>query len=207
MAEDLTLAGCDDEPVTVPDDAVVGVAHPLHLDGATLRAWSGVLSDYELLQPFDQLARGGVRPRPGRARRHGPGPPPRHDRPHRPGPGHEPPGLAAREGDRDRQGRRRVPLRGGRPRSGRPAGRRRGGPRAEVGDGPDPWPRRPARRAGRAPLRRARRHHGLRAAPRPGTPAWLTPRRRPTRYPNHPSRSNHDHDRTPDPPDPGGAGG
>ena len=54
LAEDRTLAGVDDLPVALADDAVVSVAHPVHLD---VRAWTEVFADYEILQPFRQLAR------------------------------------------------------------------------------------------------------------------------------------------------------
>lgn len=53
---DGSYADVEDEPFEVPDDALVGVAHPLHLAG-TLEAWRGVFADYELLQPFEQLER------------------------------------------------------------------------------------------------------------------------------------------------------
>ncbi|GAB7041100.1 MULTISPECIES: DUF4132 domain-containing protein [Catenuloplanes] len=56
VAEDRTLAGVDDEPVTVAEDAVIGVVHPLTL-GDALPGWAEVFADYELLQPFPQLGR------------------------------------------------------------------------------------------------------------------------------------------------------
>jgi predicted DNA-binding WGR domain protein len=56
VAEDRTLSTVDDETTTVPDDAVIGVAHPLHL-GEDLAAWAEVFADYEILQPFAQLGR------------------------------------------------------------------------------------------------------------------------------------------------------
>ncbi|MBW8485682.1 DUF4132 domain-containing protein [Actinomadura parmotrematis] len=56
IAEDGTLADVRDDPFALPDDARVAVAHPLHL-GADLAAWSELLADYEILQPFEQLAR------------------------------------------------------------------------------------------------------------------------------------------------------
>ena len=56
VAEDRTLADSDDAEASVADDAVVGIAHPLHL-GDSLRAWSDLFADYEILQPFPQLAR------------------------------------------------------------------------------------------------------------------------------------------------------
>ncbi|WP_194909458.1 DUF4132 domain-containing protein [Catenulispora rubra] len=56
VAEDLTFADLDDELFTVPDDAVIGVAHPLDL-GDLVGRWSDVLADYQILQPFAQLGR------------------------------------------------------------------------------------------------------------------------------------------------------
>ncbi|GIJ60749.1 WGR and DUF4132 domain-containing protein [Virgisporangium aurantiacum] len=56
VAEDRTFADADDEPYDLPDDAWVGVAHPLDLDAAAA-TWAEVLADYEILQPFPQLGR------------------------------------------------------------------------------------------------------------------------------------------------------
>ncbi|MDN3240300.1 DUF4132 domain-containing protein [Glycomyces tritici] len=56
LAEDRTLADVEDEPFELPDDAVVRLAHPLTL-GDEVEAWASVFADYEILQPFDQLAR------------------------------------------------------------------------------------------------------------------------------------------------------
>ncbi len=56
LAEDRTAADVEDDALTVADDAVVGIAHPLHL-GAAVEAWSEVFADYEVLQPFSQLGR------------------------------------------------------------------------------------------------------------------------------------------------------
>ena len=56
IAEDRTYADAADDPYEVADDAVVGVAHPLHL-GADLPAWAETFADYEILQPFAQLGR------------------------------------------------------------------------------------------------------------------------------------------------------
>ncbi|MFV2022298.1 DUF4132 domain-containing protein [Micromonospora sp. LOL_023] len=56
LAEDRTFADLDDDQVSLPDDAVVGVAHPVHLAG-TVAAWAEVFADYEILQPFPQLGR------------------------------------------------------------------------------------------------------------------------------------------------------
>ncbi|TDD88896.1 DUF4132 domain-containing protein [Actinomadura darangshiensis] len=54
IAEDGTFATADDEAYEPPGGAPIGIAHPLHLDVA---AWSRLFRDYEILQPFPQLAR------------------------------------------------------------------------------------------------------------------------------------------------------
>jgi hypothetical protein len=56
VAEDGTYADACDDAVTIPEQARIGIAHPLDLDGA-VPAWSELLADYEILQPFRQLAR------------------------------------------------------------------------------------------------------------------------------------------------------
>ncbi|MBW8802410.1 MAG: DUF4132 domain-containing protein [Catenulisporales bacterium] len=56
VAEDLTYADVDDEPFSLPDDAVVGLAHPLDV-AEDLPRWSEIFADYEILQPFQQLGR------------------------------------------------------------------------------------------------------------------------------------------------------
>ncbi|MFF2551461.1 DUF4132 domain-containing protein [Nocardia sp. NPDC058058] len=56
IAEDRTLADLRDEHFAPADDLRLGIAHPLHLT-ADLPAWNELFADYELLQPFPQLAR------------------------------------------------------------------------------------------------------------------------------------------------------
>ncbi|MFC8390218.1 DUF4132 domain-containing protein [Streptomyces sp. NPDC057238] len=56
VAEDLTLADVHDDAWTLPADATVRLAHPLHL-GDELEAWADLFADYEILQPFPQLGR------------------------------------------------------------------------------------------------------------------------------------------------------
>ncbi|SDL00536.1 protein of unknown function [Glycomyces sambucus] len=56
LAEDRTFANLDDEPMVLPDEAVVRLAHPATLSDEA-EQWAAVLADYEILQPFDQLAR------------------------------------------------------------------------------------------------------------------------------------------------------
>ncbi|MFI6866793.1 DUF4132 domain-containing protein [Nocardia sp. NPDC050406] len=56
IAEDRTSADSRDETFPLADDAVLGVAHPLQF-ADEIEAWGEIFSDYELLQPFPQIAR------------------------------------------------------------------------------------------------------------------------------------------------------
>ena len=56
VAEDDSYADVHDDPLTLPDDALIGVAHPVDL-GDAQPAWSELFADYEILQPFRQLGR------------------------------------------------------------------------------------------------------------------------------------------------------
>ena len=56
VAEDRSFADVDDACYEIPEGARVGVAHPVDL-GVDLARWSEVFSDYEILQPFEQLGR------------------------------------------------------------------------------------------------------------------------------------------------------
>jgi hypothetical protein len=56
IAEDRTYADVEDETVTLPGTASIGIPHPLDL-GEEAVAWSEVFADYEILQPFRQLGR------------------------------------------------------------------------------------------------------------------------------------------------------
>jgi hypothetical protein len=56
IAEDGTFADVEDDPVELHDDVRVRLSHPVLL-GDSLPAWVRLLTDYEVLQPFDQLAR------------------------------------------------------------------------------------------------------------------------------------------------------
>ncbi|XVQ13790.1 DUF4132 domain-containing protein [Spirillospora sp. CA-255316] len=56
VAEDGTFADVADDAFTLPGTARVGIPHPLAL-GESVKAWSDVFADYEILQPFPQLAR------------------------------------------------------------------------------------------------------------------------------------------------------
>ncbi|MFC3897751.1 DUF4132 domain-containing protein [Lentzea rhizosphaerae] len=56
LAEDHTLADSGDDEFTLPETAVVRVAHPADLQGV-LETWGEIFADYEILQPFPQLSR------------------------------------------------------------------------------------------------------------------------------------------------------
>lgn len=57
VAEDGTFADGADAETELPADASVRIAHPIDLDADLLAAWTGIFVDYEILQPFPQLAR------------------------------------------------------------------------------------------------------------------------------------------------------
>jgi hypothetical protein len=56
LAEDKGCTDVDENEVQLPADAVVRLAHPAIL-GEEVDAWAEIFADYEILQPFDQLAR------------------------------------------------------------------------------------------------------------------------------------------------------
>ncbi|KQO56740.1 molybdate metabolism regulator [Methylobacterium sp. Leaf87] len=60
LAEDLTATDAEDAGLDLDLaalDGVVGLVHPLHLTPGTLAAWTALFADYEIAQPFPQLAR------------------------------------------------------------------------------------------------------------------------------------------------------
>jgi predicted DNA-binding WGR domain protein len=57
ITEEMAYADSSDNPFEVPQPGSIGLAHPAHLDEANKAAWGEVLADYELIQPFPQLAR------------------------------------------------------------------------------------------------------------------------------------------------------
>ncbi|MCD0443978.1 DUF4132 domain-containing protein [Glycomyces sp. A-F 0318] len=56
LAEDRTVADVEDDRRDLPGDASIRLAHPVML-GDRLADWAEVFADYEILQPFRQLAR------------------------------------------------------------------------------------------------------------------------------------------------------
>lgn len=57
VAEDGSFADVRDEAFDLPDDATVGVVHPLELAPEAAAQMGQVLADYQILQPFKQLGR------------------------------------------------------------------------------------------------------------------------------------------------------
>ncbi len=55
--DDGSFTTADEEEYTLPDTAQIGLVHPLELTAEQLSAWKEQLSDYEIIQPFDQLGR------------------------------------------------------------------------------------------------------------------------------------------------------
>ncbi|MGF3023128.1 DUF4132 domain-containing protein [Methylobacterium aquaticum] len=58
LAEDLSATDAEDAGLDLDGaEGVVGLVHPLHLEPEALAAWSALFADYEIAQPFPQLAR------------------------------------------------------------------------------------------------------------------------------------------------------
>jgi predicted DNA-binding WGR domain protein len=57
ITEDQSLADANDDSCDLPSTGSIGVVHPAHLDEAAKSAWGQVLSDYEIIPPFQQLGR------------------------------------------------------------------------------------------------------------------------------------------------------
>ena len=57
VAEDLSLADANDDLLSLPDDAQIGLVHALELAPADAAAFGQIFADYEILQPFAQLGR------------------------------------------------------------------------------------------------------------------------------------------------------
>lgn len=53
--EDGTFNTSDEDEYELPDSCEIGLAHPIDLDEETLSAWKEQLSDYEIVQPIEQL--------------------------------------------------------------------------------------------------------------------------------------------------------
>lgn len=57
IAEDGSFADQEDASCTLPENARFTILHPLLMEDSTRTRWSGVLSDYQIIQPFPQLGR------------------------------------------------------------------------------------------------------------------------------------------------------
>lgn len=57
VAEDGTLADVRDSSLALNNSEVMSIAHPIVLTNADKKSWSAVFADYEIIQPFEQLAR------------------------------------------------------------------------------------------------------------------------------------------------------
>ena len=57
VTEDRSLADAEDEAYTLSSEGRVGIVHPADVPDGVLAAWGELFADYELLQPFTQLAR------------------------------------------------------------------------------------------------------------------------------------------------------
>lgn len=57
VTEDQTFADSADEEMDLDGVACVGIVHPLHLSSEQKNAWGEILSDYEIVPPFQQIGR------------------------------------------------------------------------------------------------------------------------------------------------------
>ncbi|MBQ8966679.1 DUF4132 domain-containing protein [Ruminococcus sp.] len=55
--EEGSFNSVDDDELTIPDNAKIGLVHPLELTAEQISAWKEQLEDYEITQPFPQLDR------------------------------------------------------------------------------------------------------------------------------------------------------
>ena len=55
--EDGTFNTVDEEEYILPEDALIGLVHPVELSEDILLAWKEQMSDYEIVQPIEQLDR------------------------------------------------------------------------------------------------------------------------------------------------------
>lgn len=55
--DDGSFTTSDEDEFDIPENAQIGLVHPIELTDEELSAWKEQLSDYEIVQPFDQLER------------------------------------------------------------------------------------------------------------------------------------------------------
>lgn len=64
VTEDQTIADENDDEFPLPPTGRIGVVHPAHLSDSAKSAWGQVMSDYEIIPPFQQLGRAICHPEP-----------------------------------------------------------------------------------------------------------------------------------------------
>lgn len=64
VAEDSSFADAQDNAFTLPDEAYVGIVHPLELSDAEKASFGQILGDYNIVQPFPQMGRDTYAPTP-----------------------------------------------------------------------------------------------------------------------------------------------
>ena len=55
--EDGSFNTVEEEEYELPENGIIGLVHPIELSGEILAAWKEQLSDYEIVQPIEQLER------------------------------------------------------------------------------------------------------------------------------------------------------
>ncbi len=55
--DDGSFTDSGDEPVTISENSLIGIVHPIELSEEEINAWKEQLNDYEITQPFPQLER------------------------------------------------------------------------------------------------------------------------------------------------------
>ena len=65
--EDGSFNTVDEDEYQLPDNALIGLAHPIEMDSETLDGWKQQLKDYEITQSIPQLERPVYRLEPGRS--------------------------------------------------------------------------------------------------------------------------------------------
>ena len=55
--EDGTFNTSDEDEFTLPEECTIGLVHPVELDDELIASWQEQLSDYEIVQPVEQLER------------------------------------------------------------------------------------------------------------------------------------------------------
>ncbi len=57
MAAEGEFCNAQDEPIDLPADALIGIAHPLEMTVEMRSEFAQLFADYEIMPPFRQLAR------------------------------------------------------------------------------------------------------------------------------------------------------